>query len=567
MTYTEAVEKALNGDTTGFDFLYNSTKNNKYYLALKYVKNEEAAKDVLQEAYIRAWKNLDKLKEPERFESWLSQIVVNTAKNELEKRNHTPLDLRAESSSEEENDTEIFDRAVSSWDNVPELEYTKEETRQLVHELIDSLSDEQRFVVIAFELEGMTTKEIAEQLGCSEATVKSRLRYGRNNIKEKAEELQKKGYKLYGIAPIALLLYLLREDMVVCAAETSTQLALSECAGSIMKNVQAPGAGAGTAGAQVSGARTVSAEVTGQEAVKAAAEAVKKITFLSTKAGKAVAGLLVTAAVAGTAVGIVSYNNASRYQDEEEEEIEETLEQPEEENGNELLSGLFGEPEPESESQSREETQNYTDEVGWSEAYMKVLKNVVNNTLYPDNAEAGLVGGYGFEKEIYENLTEEQSQFEYALVDLDKDEIPEILIRANTAQSYDGMSYWIMVTYKKSVIDGNYIASPVMARSGRYPVIEGVASAGGSRVYVTMNEEMDEFFIVASSAANGDSHTYRGYIEYESGFDWWREEETGYYTYEQTQELEEAKAAYPVEIEWKPIDASMQTTFKILNLF
>ena len=157
MTYTEAVEKALNGDTTGFDFLYNSTKNNKYYLALKYVKNEEAAKDVLQEAYIRAWKNLDKLKEPERFESWLSQIVVNTAKNELEKRNHTPLDLRAESSSEEENDTEIFDRAVSSWDNVPELEYTKEETRQLVHELIDSLSDEQRFVVIAFELEGMTT--------------------------------------------------------------------------------------------------------------------------------------------------------------------------------------------------------------------------------------------------------------------------------------------------------------------------------------------------------------------------------------------------------------------------
>lgn len=49
------------------------------------------------------------------------------------------------------------------------------------------------------------------------------------------------------------------------------------------------------------------------------------------------------------------------------------------------------------------------------------------------NAEAGLVGGYGFEKEIYENLTEEQSQFEYALVDLDKDEIPEILIRANAA--------------------------------------------------------------------------------------------------------------------------------------
>ena len=94
------------------------------------------------------------------------------------------------------------------------MEYTKEETRQLVHELIDSLSDEQRLVVIAFELEGLTTKEIAEQLGCSEATVKSRLRYGRNNIKEKAEELQKKGYKLYGIAPVVLLLYLLQKDQL-----------------------------------------------------------------------------------------------------------------------------------------------------------------------------------------------------------------------------------------------------------------------------------------------------------------------------------------------------------------
>lgn len=181
MTYTQAVEKACNGDSTGFEFLYDTTKNNKYYLALKYVKDEEAAKDVLQEAYIRAWKNLDKLKEPEKFDSWLAQIVVNTAKNELEKRNHTPLDLRMESGEEE--DAEIMDQAVSVWENEPELEYTKEETRQLVHELIDALSDEQRLVVIAFELEGLTTKEIAEQLGCPEATVKSRLRYGRNNIK------------------------------------------------------------------------------------------------------------------------------------------------------------------------------------------------------------------------------------------------------------------------------------------------------------------------------------------------------------------------------------------------
>ena len=93
-----------------------------------------------------------------------------------------------------------------------------------MHELIDALSDEQRLVVIAFELEDLPQKEIAEQLGCPEATVKSRLRYGRNNIKTKAEELQKRGYKLYSVAPMPLLLYLLKKEMFVSAAEPSTQL-------------------------------------------------------------------------------------------------------------------------------------------------------------------------------------------------------------------------------------------------------------------------------------------------------------------------------------------------------
>lgn len=295
MTYTEAIRKALSGDATGFDYLYNSTSNKKYYLALKYVKNEETAKDVMQEAYLRAWKSLDKLKEPEKFESWLAQIIVNTAKNELEKRNHTPLDLRAENGEDEDN-TEIIDRAVSSWDNVPELEYTKEETRQLVHELIDALPDEQRLAVIAFELEGLTTKEIAEQLGCPEGTVKSRLRYAKGNIKKQAEVLQKKGYKLYSIAPVTLVLYLLREDMEAFATEPATQLTLSECGKTILKNTHvAP--------------QAVKAVGDTASAAKNTASTVKKIAFLSTKAGKAAATVVLTVAVGGTAVGVIHHNN------------------------------------------------------------------------------------------------------------------------------------------------------------------------------------------------------------------------------------------------------------------
>lgn len=319
MTYTQAVERALNGDSSGFDFLYNSTKNNKYYLALKYVKNEEAAKDVLQDAYIRAWKNLDKLKEPEKFDSWLAQIVVNTAKNELEKRNHTPLDLRTDS-GEDEDDTEIFDRAVSSWDNVPELEYTREETRQLVHELIDSLSDEQRLVVIAFELEGLTTKEIAEQLGCSEATVKSRLRYGRNNIKQKAEELQKKGYKLYSIAPVTLLLLLLQKEQAVFAAEISAETALKQCEKQILK--------------KANHAKAAGADTTVHAAARKA--------FFATKVGKITAGI-VTAVVVGGGIATAAVLSQGKQPPETvvEQNLETVVEQTPETPGNDGKDPYF----------------------------------------------------------------------------------------------------------------------------------------------------------------------------------------------------------------------------------
>lgn len=530
MTYTQAVELALSGGSAGFDFLYNATKNNKYYLALKYVKNEEAAKDVLQDAYIRAWKNLDKLKEPEKFDSWLAQIVVNTAKNELEKRNHTPLDLRADSGEDEE-DTEIFDRAVSSWDNVPELEYTKEETRQLVHELIDSLSDEQRLVVIAFELEGLTTKEIAEQLGCSEATVKSRLRYGRNNIKEKAEELQKKGYKLYSIAPLPLLLYLLRREEFFVTAEPATQAVLSECRKNISKNGHAT-QGAKTAGDTISAA--------------------KKVTFLSTTAGKTVAAVVLTVAVAGTAAGVIHHNRNAPVDSAVQEELETN-----EESVQNVPEAISETEEPvETEETTEPETPVVQDDVGWTDAYSMILQHIPDHSLNTVSE----VGLYGFDKEIYDNLTEEGEQFEYALIDLDKDGIPELLIRANTSQTtYNGMSYWMIATYKKSIIDGNYVEMPVMVQGKQqYPVVEGVASVGGSRVFVTMNEDMNEFFIISKSASNGDSHTYIGRMEFDTGLYWWREEETGYYTWEQEDELNEAAKNYPVEIQWKPLDTPFE---------
>lgn len=216
MKIKEAVIKAQNGDQSAFSFLYEETYKSKYYLALKYMKNKEAAEDVLQDAYLKAFSKLGTLKQPEAFEGWLGMIVANTAKNMLVKKN--PL-LFSEMAVDQEGEEYVYDVEDEDPENQPELAYTREETKELVHVLLDGLSEEQRMAILMFHLENASISEIARAMECSENTVKSRLNYGRKNLKIQAEQLQKKGYKLYAVAPVLLLVYLLRNDRSVMAAD------------------------------------------------------------------------------------------------------------------------------------------------------------------------------------------------------------------------------------------------------------------------------------------------------------------------------------------------------------
>ncbi len=97
-------------------------------------------------------------------------------------------------------------------DNRPELAIDQKETGRLVKEIIDTLSDEQRLCVMMYYINGMSVKEIADMADVSENTIKSRLNYGRKKIEQKVLELEKRGTKLYGIAPVPFFLYLLLKD-------------------------------------------------------------------------------------------------------------------------------------------------------------------------------------------------------------------------------------------------------------------------------------------------------------------------------------------------------------------
>ena len=314
MNYSEAVRLAKEGNEEGYTFLYENTYKSKLYLAIKYMKNEEAAEDVLQDAYIRAFTKLDTLENPETFPAWLGQIVANTAKNELKKNN--PL-LFADVAQDEEGESFEFQIEDDNLEVQPEKAYTRQETQMLVHELIDGLSEEQRICILMFHIEGLSIHEIAETLGCSENTVKSRLNYGRKNIKGKAEELKKKGYELYSIAPFPLLLFLLRSEESSLIQEGVLTKAGKRVGAEVFSQITSKGSAAGQATAQGASQATAHS-ASGASAVNQAAGQAIKAGVLHTTVGKTLAIIAGVCVLGGGAAGIwgVTQHSESRVETE-----------------------------------------------------------------------------------------------------------------------------------------------------------------------------------------------------------------------------------------------------------
>ncbi|MCD8396942.1 MAG: RNA polymerase sigma factor [Lachnospiraceae bacterium] len=340
MTYTEAIQMALSGDERGYTFLYEETYKSKMYLAIQYMKNEDDAMDILQDAYVKAFAKLDTLQDPEKFPSWFGMIVANTAKNALVKKNPVLFTDMAADPDAEPFEYSIEDENLS---HQPELSYTSEETRLLVREMMDALSEEQRVCVLMFHIDGIPIKEIAETLGCSENTVKSRLNYARKNIKKQGEELQKKGYQLYEIAPFTLLLLLLHKDASAMSGEAEFISAgakveqavfqngssfAGEAAGNAMagENAATPAGenaassvmGDAAAGEGVSAGTGAASSAAGNAAAgtvaKSAAGAAGKSALLSTAAGKITAGVIGAVLIGGSVFGVshVVQNNQNR---------------------------------------------------------------------------------------------------------------------------------------------------------------------------------------------------------------------------------------------------------------
>ncbi len=316
--YTKAVSLAKAGNNDGLVYLYEQTYKDKYYLALKYMDTKEAAEDVLQDAYIKAFSNIDRLVDPETFPIWFGTIVANTAKNALKKKNPVLFsEMETGDEDVDEQELQIPDEDMSTQ---PEVAYTRQETSEMVRDMIGCLSEEQKMCILMYYIDGENIKDIANAMGCSENTVKSRLNYGRKNLRAEADEMEKKGYKLYGLAPLPLLLMLMRMESGFL--ETSGELTTGMAA---MGNAVLQA----SAKAAVESSANVASDVvigTAEKAVGTAAAKSGSVAIAAavgkTAAYKVVIGVI-AAAVIGTG-GIIGYqayeNNRAKENRQEEQE-------------------------------------------------------------------------------------------------------------------------------------------------------------------------------------------------------------------------------------------------------
>jgi len=172
------VDAARRGDPDAAGELVRSTWASTYTLAFRLTGNEEDARDVTQEAYLRALRGLPRFRGEARFSTWLYRVTANCARDHLERgrrSRHDPLDL------EQIEGASLADRH-SEYD--PEASASAGDERALVAEALLRLPWRLRQVVVLRDIYDLSHKSIAAELGTSEAAAKVRLQRARKRLRE-----------------------------------------------------------------------------------------------------------------------------------------------------------------------------------------------------------------------------------------------------------------------------------------------------------------------------------------------------------------------------------------------
>ena len=190
----ELIQRVLDGDDTAFSDLVNKYRKSVHALAWRKVQDFHIAEDITQETFLKAYKRLSSLKEPQSFASWLYVIATNHCKTWLSKN-------RLQTQSLEDTDyTELEKATYSSYVSAENERVSVEAQREVVKKLLAKLQESDRTIITLYYLGGMTYEEISRFLGVSVNAIKSRLYRAREFLK-KEEPMIREALENYQITP------------------------------------------------------------------------------------------------------------------------------------------------------------------------------------------------------------------------------------------------------------------------------------------------------------------------------------------------------------------------------
>ncbi len=176
------IELSKKKDHKAFEKLVEHYQSYAFSLSFKLVCNDEDAKDIVQESFIRVWQHIHKFNINTKFTTWLYKIVFNLSLDKLKankRRKYVAVDT--------EHVTILFDKLV---DADTETDIANKDLAMLISSLANELTPKQKAVFILRDLQGAEMDEISEITSMSKGTVKSNLYYARLNIREKLKRIE-----------------------------------------------------------------------------------------------------------------------------------------------------------------------------------------------------------------------------------------------------------------------------------------------------------------------------------------------------------------------------------------
>lgn len=190
----ELVDAARSGDKAAFRQLFDRYHRRAFALAYGVVHNTDDALDIVQDAFIKAHRYLDRFEGSSSFYTWLYRIVMNLAIDHIRKhRRLRPVELTDAAVGDGVADGEtavggdaLLPRILGAH---PGRALLDKEIRERIDHALGELSENHRAVLVMRELEGLSYEEMAQVMGCSKGTIMSRLFHARRNMQKRLIDL------------------------------------------------------------------------------------------------------------------------------------------------------------------------------------------------------------------------------------------------------------------------------------------------------------------------------------------------------------------------------------------